>query len=201
MTMGESRPTTVAALFSDPNCPFCFATEERLHALELEHRVEWRGVQHAPHLPVPMHHSSHPFGEDLNGEVMAIRARAPEVPIEVPPGKPNTALAIQMGAAALAVDPDGGRRFVRLLYSAFWVDGADLSVPAVLDELGERAGVGRPKADRSSAATADSWQESWQRSGAAGVPLLVRRDGRTVYGLAEPNELRAFLSVAEGVLD
>lgn len=183
-----------AVLYSDPNCPFCYATEERLHALGLEDRVQWCGVQHAPHLPVPMVETARPGGEDLAGEVAVIRARAPDVAIRVPPGKPNTAPAIAHGAAALALDPARGRQFVRLLYASLWQRGADLSDPGVLGILAAEAGLPGLEPDARAESRAAGWERAWQRTGGAGVPLMVREDGRGLYGLVAAEELAAFLA-------
>jgi predicted DsbA family dithiol-disulfide isomerase len=43
----------VYTLYSDFNCPFCYAMYERLHEMNLLNRCKWRGVQHAPHLSKP----------------------------------------------------------------------------------------------------------------------------------------------------
>jgi predicted DsbA family dithiol-disulfide isomerase len=40
-------------LYSDFNCPFCYAFGERIMALGMVHRIDWRGVQHAPTFPLP----------------------------------------------------------------------------------------------------------------------------------------------------
>lgn len=188
---GEARPRAV--LFSDPNCPFCYATEERLLALDLVGAVEWRGVEHAPHLPVPMADGDPP-GEDLGAEVESIRLRAPEVEIALPPGKPKTEAAILLAAAALAADPVAGRRLVRTLYRALWRDGADLSRPEVLDALAEEAGLPPLRPDGAAAERVSGWRREWAATGLTGVPLLVRDDGRSLYGLVEPNQLREFLA-------
>lgn len=185
-----------ATLFSDPNCPFCYATEERLHDLGLQGAVQWCGVQHAPHLPVPMAPADHLLREELPAEVRAIRALAPEVAITVPPGKPNTSLAIHYGAAALLADPVAGRAFVHSLYRALWINGADLADPAILARLADDAGLTGLEADDAALAVADGWQGAWQRTGLGGVPLLVRHDGRRLYGLVGTEELRAFLAGA-----
>jgi predicted DsbA family dithiol-disulfide isomerase len=37
-----------AVLYTDLNCPFCYATEERIEALGLVDAVEWRGIEHEP---------------------------------------------------------------------------------------------------------------------------------------------------------
>ncbi|CAB4922308.1 unannotated protein [freshwater metagenome] len=181
-------------LYSDPNCPFCFATEERLDRLGALHDVEWRGVQHAPGLPVPMVPTARPGGEDLAGEVAAIRRLAPEVAIKTPPGKPGTAEAIRWGAAALMADPRAGRTFVRDLYRALWTVGADLSDPAVLRGLADRAGLDALHPGPDAANTTAAWQAAWHDTGLPGVPQLVRDDGQVVYGLADASVLRAFLA-------
>src|SRR5690349_22882248 len=56
-------------LYSDFNCPFCYALHERLHDLGLIERCEWRGVQHAPQLPRPMKPWSGSLGAELRHEV------------------------------------------------------------------------------------------------------------------------------------
>jgi len=180
--------------YTDPNCPFCFATEERLHALGVAERVEWRGVEHAPGLPVPMVRTDRPGGEDLGAEVEAIRQLAPEVPIAVPPGKPSTALVIAWAAAALAEDPVAGRAFVLGTYRALWTRGDDLSDPSVLEGLAVAHGLpGRPPGP-AAAETAAGWRADWRATGLPGVPVLLREDGRVVYGLADAARLRAFVA-------
>lgn len=185
-----------AIVFSDPNCPFCYAIEERLHRLGLQGAVQWCGVQHAPHLPVPMAPADHILREELPAELRAIRARAPEIAITVPPGKPNTSLAIHYSAAALMADPVAGRAFVHSLYRALWIDGADLSDPAILARLADDAGLTALEADAAALTVTDGWQRTWQRTGLGAVPLLVGHDGRLLYGLVDTDELRAFLAGA-----
>jgi predicted DsbA family dithiol-disulfide isomerase len=185
--------TPRAIVFSDPNCPFCYATEERLHALDLDGHVEWRGVQHAPHLAVPMAPADRVLARELPTEVSAIRTRAPEVEIAVPPGKPNTELAIRYGAAALRADPIAGRRFVRSLYRAFWREGRDLSDPGVLDALAAEAGLAGFEPDREATDIAKGWERTWQNTGLRGVPLMLRADGEVLYGLVEREVLRDFV--------
>lgn len=184
-----------AIVFSDPNCPFCYATEERLHALGLDDRVRWCGVEHAPHLPVPMAPAAGGLERELPAEVGAIRARAPEVEIAVPPGKPNTELAIRYGAAALRTDPAAGRGFVRSLYRGFWADGLDLSDAAVLAKLADDAGLPGLEPGPADAIATEGWQRAWQQVGPGGVPLIMRPDGEFLYGLVDAERLRDFLAV------
>lgn len=184
-----------ATIYSDFNCPFCYATHERLERLDLHDRVRWRGVQHAPELPLPMRPAAGPFAIELAREVESIRLRAPEVPIEVPPGKPNTGPAIELAAAAtgeLAGD------LVLDLYRRFWRDGEDLSDPAVLAAAAADVSAGGGAATgRDGAALARDWQREWSRLGIGGVPLLIAADGRYLYGLKDAEELAGFLADAD----
>ncbi|MCK9248281.1 MAG: DsbA family protein [Solirubrobacteraceae bacterium] len=182
-----------AVVYTDPNCPFCFAVEERLAALDLLDRVAWRGVQHAPHLPTPMAPAGPRLAAELAQEGRSLAALAPDVPVTVPTGKPSTAVAITHAAAALRRDPGRGRTFVRSLYAAFWREGRDLSDPAVLADLAERARLPDLTVTADDEAVRDDWQERWESLGLGGVPLIVRDDGQLSYGLTSSEDLDRFL--------
>ena len=184
-----------AVLYTDINCPFCYATETRLEALGVADLVEWRGVEHEPDLPVPMLRDDADLNEEVADEVSQVRSRAPEVPIEVPQGKPNTARAIGAAAAAMrAADPAQARAFRHGLYQAFWVDGGDVSDPALIAEIAQQHGVqaaADPRPEDEMRVT--GWRLDWERSPLRGVPLLVRSDGEILYGLKGSEELRSFM--------
>src|SRR5579885_3898605 len=112
-----------ATLYSDFNCPFCYAFGERLIALRLVDVVAWRGVQHAPHLPIPMAAAGPTFASELAREVGLVQRLAPEVPIVLPKGKPNTGPAILAVAAAMQQDGGKAYAFAASLYRAFWQRG------------------------------------------------------------------------------
>ena len=183
-----------AVLYTDLNCPFCYATEERIAALGLEDAVEWRGVEHEPDLPVPMDTGDEEIAAELAEEVESVQGRAAEVPIALPAGKPNTAPALLAAAAAGRATEEGGRAFRQDVYRAYWRDGHDISDPGVLRAIAQRhdgAGADVEAADRRQVA---EWQLSWERAPLRGVPLLVRDDGETLYGLKPADEIAAFLS-------
>jgi predicted DsbA family dithiol-disulfide isomerase len=185
-----------AVLYTDLNCPFCYATETRLAALGVQEQVEWRGVEHEPDLPVPMVRDDAELNEEVADEVEQVRARAPEVAIARPDGKPNTARAIVAAVAAARVDGERARAFRHTIYRAFWVDGADVSQPEVLDALARDHGLPaldtRPEDDL----RVTNWRLDWERSPLRGVPLLVRSDGEILYGLKDSETLARFMRVA-----
>lgn len=186
MTNGVVRPYR---LYSDFNCPFCYALHERLHALQLLDRCEWRGVQHAPHLPRPMKAWTGSLGAELRHEVAAVQRLAPDLPIAVPSGKPNTRSALIRASRLFAHDRQIGMRFIRSAYRSVWCEGLDLSDPAVLDRLQpvtrDEDAVGE---------TLTEWENAWRATGETAVPLLVGPDHVLSVGVAREEELLRLFS-------
>jgi predicted DsbA family dithiol-disulfide isomerase len=184
-------------LYSDFNCPFCYALHERLHEEHVLDRCEWRGVQHASHLPRPMKPWQGMLGAELRHEVTVVQRLAPGLPIALPPGKPNTKPAIEQAVALLQRDRSQGMAFVRETYRAFWCDGKDISDPDVLRQLVERAG-GSPESMNSVGAAsrqvAQEWESAWHRTGQAGVPLLVSPEGDLLVGCVPTDQIRQFFA-------
>lgn len=179
-------------LYSDFNCPFCYALHERLHDLQVIDRCEWRGVQHAPHLPRPMKPWDGSLGAELRHEVAVVQRLAPRLPIALPPGKPNTRPAIELAVGLLRMDCERGMAFVRNTYRAFWCEGKDISDPSVLTGL---AGGDVPvDADGRSRGIAQEWEEAWHATGRGGVPLIVSPDGYLLVGCVPEESVRQFFA-------
>jgi hypothetical protein len=70
--------------------------------------VSWKGVQHAPHLPKPMKLWQGSLAAELRHEVSVVQRLAPELPIRLPSGKPNTGPAIALAASQIQRDREGG---------------------------------------------------------------------------------------------
>lgn len=181
-------------LFSDFNCPFCYAMDRRITASGMEDKVSWRGVQHAPHLLTPMAEADPGLARELQVEVRGIHRWAPDLPIAVPRGKPNTARPIAAAAAAFRQDPAHAHQFKSSIYAAFWKDGLDISSQEVLDTLARAAGITVPLDLAAVAPEVARWQGEWLGSGLGSVPSMIRTDGQALVGLAAEEEVRAFLS-------
>jgi predicted DsbA family dithiol-disulfide isomerase len=179
-------------LFSDFNCPFCYALHERLYALELLTRCEWRGVQHAPHLPRPMTTWQGSLAAELRHEVMVVQRLAPDLPIAMPRGKPHTGAAIERAIGLLAHDGRLGMDFVRQAYRAFWCEGQDLSDRDVLNRLSKDVSNREPEKGRQ--AVARAWDTAWHATGQAGVPLIVSPDGDLLAGCVPTEQIIRFFS-------
>ena len=148
--------------------------------MSLLDRCDWRGVQHAPHLPKPMARWSGTVGAELAHEVRMVQRLAPRLVISLPLGKPNTRLAIEWTASLLRQDAGRGMEFVRQAYRDFWCEGRDLSDPSVLQQLaGESAVDGEAEASRR---IVQEWETAWHTTGQAAVPLLVSPEGEELVG-------------------
>ena len=188
---------TLTILYSDFNCPFCYALHERLYEENVLARCEWRGVQHASHLARPMKPWQGMLGAELRHEVTVVQRLAPGLPIALPPGKPNTKLAIEQAVTLLQRDRSQGMTFVRETYRAFWCDGKDISDPEVLGQLAEQAGGSSESMDATSAASrqvAQEWETAWHRTGQAGVPLMVSPEGDLLVGCVPRDQIRRFFA-------
>jgi predicted DsbA family dithiol-disulfide isomerase len=180
-------------LYSDFNCPFCYAFGERVIALGFADRIDWRGVQHAPHLRTPMAHAGPTFASELAREVELVQRFAPEVPIALPRGKPNTAPAIAAVAAAMDRHPSTVHRFATSLYRVFWQHGTDISDPSVIQDLARGAGVSDLSMAPQAAERVTVWYEAWMDRGVGSLPDLIRQDGESITGLVDVDTLRRFV--------
>lgn len=193
--MAPDSPSDRVVLYSDFNCPFCYALHERLRDVGVIDRCEWRGVQHAPQLPRPMKPWSGSLGAELRHEVTMVQRLAPGLPISLPPGKPNTLPAIEYAIALLQKEPRVGMDFVRRTYRAFWCEGRDISDPVVLKELAGEHVV--ENGDGQSQVLAQKWETSWHATGQNGVPLLVSPDGDLLVGCVPVEQVRQFFAGLE----
>lgn len=190
--MVSSHQTNRFLLYSDFNCPFCYALHERLHELGVIDRCEWRGVQHAPYLPRPMKPWSGSLGAELRHEVSMVQRLASGLPIALPPGKPNTLPAIGQAVSLLQKDVQSGMEFVRRTYRAFWCDGRDISAPEVIQELSGESPAS--EIDAASLAMAQRWETAWHATGQAGVPLIVSPSGDLLVGCVPVEQVRRFFA-------
>jgi len=183
-----------AILYSDLNCPYSYALSVRLTSMGLDERVDWRGVQHDPSLPVPARLGDRRVMRALEDDVDTVRLQAPEVEIVPPPVKPNTRRAIASVAAVHRQHPLRATDFRRGLFAALWVRGEDISSGAVINAVATQAQVpgwvdlDGPAGNR----LADEWDMDWVTRRLGGVPRLVRPDGRVLWGLASVESITEF---------
>ena len=179
-------------VYADFNCPFCYALNERMHALGLDDCVDYRFVQHAPR--AASRRQGFEVLSELTAEVAEVRRRAPSTPVNVPMFRPNSAAAAKLYATVARLQPDRCVELRRELFHRLWIDGEDISQPAVLDALVERLGLQRA-ADRETEDELSAWQQNWADSAEYDrqLPILINDQGDVVVGFPLEPELDAFL--------
>lgn len=183
-----------AVLFSDFNCPFCYALEERLVALHLSASVDWKGVQHDPGLPEPRQIANFAVSRALEREVVHVKELAPEVDIAFPVGKPNTRRALEYSIAAVRKDAMLGLVYRHTVAREMWVNGEDISDEVLLSKIAHQLGLTDLNVSEADRAKAQQWQGEWEQVGTGAVPTLVRDDGRVLAGLASTADLQKFFT-------
>lgn len=179
--------------YGDFNCPYCHAQNERIVECGAERDVEWRGVRHMPHLPIPARNTTSER-EELHREVVSVRQRETAVSIHMPTARPNTSRATIMIAAARRVDRTRAETLKTLVYRALWLHGRDISDLGILDEL--RRVVGYPDLffDAGDRKLVEDWQTEWEQGGfERRIPVIVSPRGGRMLGLGERNRVTVFL--------
>jgi 2-hydroxychromene-2-carboxylate isomerase len=176
--------------FADLNCPFCYALDERIQDLGLAEEAAWQGVQHL--LTAEQWRQVTP--ELLATELNRLRKLAPDLEIREPPRLPPTGLPIVTVAELGLADAKAAARLRRALYRALWVDGQDISSPAVIGQVCRSLGIAVPKPTVNARALVASWQTHWEQGGFdRRIPVLVSPGGARAIGLEAIRRVATFL--------
>ena len=188
-------------VYSDFNCPFSYALNERIIALGLEERVSWRDVQHEPQI------SSKKIGfsqlSRLSGEVAEVGRRAPSTDINIPMFRPNSGAALSLVQRVSRKNPVQGRQLRNALFRALWVEGKDISNQQVLDSLIQKLAIKVPPETTLDIENRAKWQACWADNQAFEhkVPVIVSVNGETVIGFPLEPEIDGFLKTGSLVSD
>jgi diguanylate cyclase (GGDEF)-like protein len=133
--------------YTDFNCPFCYALNERLITLGDKSRIQWRGIEHDP--AVSSQSTSLADKNKLIIQVNMIRKRAQEIQIV-------THLLNSQCKRKLA---DCRNR----IYRALWLQGKDISDIEILRDIVEQSGLNFPTEQQLSKPieALNQWQEQW----------------------------------------
>ncbi|MDG2303746.1 MAG: DsbA family protein [Candidatus Binatia bacterium] len=189
-----ASPSQNIVFYGDLNCPFCFAEYERLVRLGHAETVEWRGVEHAPRLPLSWEESTDADLAELDEEVRRVQVSAPEILIRNPRGRPNSRLAIATLAAIERVNSTAALAARVGLYRALWQEGRDISRPEVIREICEAVGLPGVDAAGEGRRRAKVWTIEWTHGPFdRRIPVLTGETQERLLGLAGPEQLARFL--------
>ena len=188
-------------VYADFNCPFCYALNERLHAMGLDTRVDFRTIQHA--LSTSSGQTGIEVLGELTREVAELRRRAPSVNINVPLFRPSSGPASSLVIAVRKRNPLQAAQLRRSVFRALWIDGEDISDPAVLAKLITELDIEAPDIRASGTAELDAWQDAWGGNADfdGSIPIVISESGEVVIGFPLEPELDAFLQTGSMVSD
>lgn len=188
-------------VFADFCCPFCYALNERLHVLNLQDRIDFRPIQHAP-TACSSEISIEVLGE-LSREVAEARRRTPSTQINVPMFRPNSGAASALMHAVGKTDPANSSLLRRGIYRALWVDGMDISSDEVLAGLLRQFNIEPPPAEDMQNEELSEWQDYWNRNHEFGrtIPIVISDQGESVIGFPLEPELDQFLNTGSLISD
>ncbi len=182
---GEDQGYLGAAKFivyADFNCPFCYALNERLHAMDLEDRVDFRSVQHAPSISSDQQDLAMLI--ELTREVAELRRRAPSIQIAVPLFRPASALASQLLNAVSRQYPARASLLRHAIFRALWVDGLDISRAEILDSLLAQLNIDLALSAVTASDDLSDWQIKWDSDNEFEheLPIVISEQGEKVIG-------------------
>ena len=188
-------------VYADFNCPYSYALNERLQALGLEDRVDFRSVQHAP--TASSENTEISILTALSREVADVRRRAPSVHIATPLFRPATAAAAELLDRVFRQSPRHASRLRRAIFQALWVEGLDISLPEVLDSLLVQQDIDLGSVTTDSSEALSGWQTEWTNNSEfeGGIPIVISEQGEKVIGFPLESELNTFLQTGSLVSD
>ncbi len=186
----ESRPVKI---FTDLNCPFCFALHERVRREHLENQVAWCYIEHAPAL------NSRIMTEDqaalINHEYRVILQRARDIKLIQPHICINTKLAILTLITVELKNPKLGALYRHRLYEAYWQQGLDISDPQVLHEILSSLNIDGLNINEEARRIQHMWQEQWESGNFDHrIPAMQSSTNEVMLGLQHADNIRNFLN-------
>jgi predicted DsbA family dithiol-disulfide isomerase len=172
--------TTQLTIYGDFNRPFTALASARVDRLleSRTHELDWRAVQHDTGIPAAGEPVAGELAATIADEVAQIRElsdRDLQLELAVPDFRSNTAAASAAFAAAPAGAP--ADRLRRVLFSAVWDDGRNIST---LADLRDVAAIDEEHRD---AGTAARWQDEFDALPKPVTPTLILPDGYVSRGL------------------
>ena len=172
-----------------------FALSEVAASLDPAPDMEWRGVEIEPGLPTPMRMLDRRSQERMEVDAPNDVWRNAAFGIVMPNGRPNTRRALTAVAVVARMNSTRANAFRVALFRAYWRDGEDLSLRAVIQFVADHAGVPRwvDLEDAGAAASLASWELDWRTERLGGVPRAIRADGQILWSVKDEASAREFL--------
>ncbi|HLT10579.1 MAG TPA: DsbA family protein [Micromonosporaceae bacterium] len=180
-------------IYADFNCPWSYLASRRIDALAAAGvEADWRAVEADPRLPVTGQRLTADGRAALQQELSAVAGLllpGEELPSRLPDLIPKTEAAVSGYAEAYGAGVGADVR--RLLFAAYWLEGADIGDPNVLRtrlagpilrghstadplrEAGFAVSVNRGPITTSAWRRVRAWRDEWNRLGRPALPVLL----------------------------
>ncbi len=185
--------TTRTIVYSDLNCPFCFALNEWLEELGVDNQFLWMGVEHDPSLDLPTIASDDHEQSLLDEEVSVVRQRTQLGALRRPDIRPNSRLAIAAVAAARNIDWIKSSRLRTRLFRALWSENENISERKVIDSIASDVGLPGLDIDEDAIEQTDAWTRRWRATNINRIPVMVSPTGSQLLGLTSKAEVDVFM--------
>lgn len=208
-------------VYADFASPECYLASRRVDSLAAAGvPVDWRAVEEHPRQPVtgrPLDLDGQAEVEQRMAALAALLRPGEELPWTRPRLVPRTEAAVSGYAEAYGAGVADEVR--RLLYAAYWVEGADIGSSEVLRrrlagpilrgrspswplrEFGYAVAVSGGPITTGAWDRIHTWRDEWARLGTTALPTLVEDGGRPVTGEAALRHLGRTILRSGAVLD
>jgi hypothetical protein len=189
-------------VYADFSCPDCYLASRRADALSAaEVAIDWRAVEHWPHLPVTGLRLSGSDKDVMTERFTALRdllLPGERLPFRMPALAPKTESSIS--AYAEVYGSRVGDDVRRLLFELYWLQGYDIGSPTALRtplagpilrarsdaeplrESGYAVSVGRGPITSDAHRRIRTWRAEWQQLGSPTLPVVLS-DAATLSGI------------------
>lgn len=190
----------MATIYSDFNCPFCFAQHERIRSSALHERFNWRFVEHAPALNRQAITAAQ--RSLLDQEVALIQQRAPDIKVVHPGFVVNSRLAILSMISIELEHPKKANDYRTLLFRAYWQEGRDISDALILQELLKSIGIATLDIHPSAEELQHGWQTVWELGDFdLRIPSIESDTGQVMLGLQHAFNISNYLDTGKESAD
>ena len=192
--MAEAVATQII-VYSDLNCPFCFTLSEWLEDLGAADQVLWHGIEHEAGLSEAIRRTEG-YQHELREEVEQVSRRDPELGLNLPPYRPNSALGLAALVSLESLPLTQQARARARLYRALWREGLDISAPEILTDNLAEFGVKNVSDMDTARERVSERTQIWRAAQYSRIPVMVAPTGQVHVGLGTKKQVRIFLGSA-----
>ena len=178
-------------VFSDFNCPYCYALNEWITDIGATTRVRWVGIEHRPDLPVSGRNAASD-SQLLDVEVRDVMSRDPALKLNKPRGWLNSQPALLVQNAIEDDAPELAPALRRRLFQSYWREGVSLSDEKAIEQTLLELELELPDREPDYLGELTDW---W-RTHLDRIPAMIAPTRLAHLGLQDKESVRHFLNSA-----